>query len=211
MNKLLDPNNKIFTLIGILGDHLVLGLMWFLCSVPVITAGAATTAVYDVSRRILERREFGLFRDFFRAFRRDFKQSTLLWLPYLAVGLILTVDLYFYYSLAAQDSQWAGIALGVFGALSLLYLACLVWIFPYVSRFRCKYVQAIRLSFMIGMVNLGYTVLMIFLPAALAVLSVYLPWLLPFLPGLILLGESLLVSRVFRKYTAKKNAGEETN
>lgn len=211
MNKLLDPNNKIFTMIGILGDHLVLGLVWFVCCVPVITAGAATTAVYSVSRKILERREFRLLGDFFSAFRQSFRLATLLWLPYLAVGLILAVDLYFYYSLAAQESQWAGVVLGGFGALTLLYLACLLWIFPYISRFQCKYTQAMRLSFMIGMVNLGYTVLMMLVPAALAVLSVYIPWLLPFLPGLSLLGESALVSRVFQKYTAAKKTAEETD
>ena len=50
MKKLFDPQNKIFAAIGFLGDHLLLGLLWVLCTLPVITGGAAAAAACAVSR-----------------------------------------------------------------------------------------------------------------------------------------------------------------
>lgn len=207
MNKLFDPENKFFTAVNILGDHLLLGVVWLVFSLPVVTLGAASTAVCWVSRRVLEQSGVRLLRDFWAVFCREFKRSTLLWLTYLAVGLVLATDAWFY--LSAQTSQWASVLLGVFIMIGLVYFACLLWVFPYISRVSCKYGQAIKMSFLFGAAHLGTTVLMLLVPAGLFLLSVYFTWLVIFLPGVILLGEGILTARVFRKYE-KKREPEDT-
>ena len=57
-----------------------LNLLWLICSIPVFTLGAATTALYDVSLKIVRDEETSITRQFFRSFRRNFRQSTVLWL-----------------------------------------------------------------------------------------------------------------------------------
>lgn len=208
MNRLLDPEKKFFSAIGVVGDHLILSLLWMVCSLPVITIGAATTAMYDVSLKILEQKEYSLLKDFFHSFRRNFGRSTLLWLVFLAVGLILVLDLYFYYGLSAAGESWGGIMMGFFGALTLLYLVCLVWVFPCAARFRSTFSRGIVFSFLVGVKNLGYTVLMLAVAVALTAAALFANFLIPFVPGLAALVDSLMILRVFRKLTGGSGTGQ---
>lgn len=55
--------NKVF-------DVIVVSLLWFVCCIPVITAGASTTALYDtVFRNILAKTVDTAIRDFLNALR----------------------------------------------------------------------------------------------------------------------------------------------
>lgn len=76
-----------------------LNLLWFVCSLPVFTLGAATAALYDVTLRMARGEEPGLTRRFFQAFRENFRQATTLWLILLGVGALLGLDGYILYRL----------------------------------------------------------------------------------------------------------------
>lgn len=209
MNRLLDPENRIFSAIGKLWDHLILGLLWLVCSVPVITVGAASAALSRVSMQILEGEEYRLFRDFFAAFRARFGLATGVWLAYLAVGLVLAWDCVFYYGLTGGESVWPDVTFGAFVALTLFYLVCLMWVFPYMARVSCGFKAAVKGSFLLGMTHLGYTVLMAVLNAALTLACLLLNFLLPFLPGLIAFADGLCLRRVFARYKKKSQPPEE--
>ena len=131
MKKLFDPQNKIFAAIGFLGDHLLLGLLWVVCSLPVVTGGAAAAAC-NLSRKLCMGEEQKLVPDFFRAFRREFGLATKLWLLVLGVGAVLAVDVYVYFTVAAGSP----ILLGFTGLLVLVYLICLCWMYPYTAVFQ---------------------------------------------------------------------------
>ena len=57
-----------------------LNLLWFVCSLPIITVGASTTALYAVTLKIARNEEGNITTQFFWAFVRDFRQATTLWL-----------------------------------------------------------------------------------------------------------------------------------
>ena len=69
-----------------------LNLLWILCSLPIFTMGAATTALYYSTLKIVRGEDSHLTKLFFRSFRQNFKQATLLWLILLAVGALLAGD-----------------------------------------------------------------------------------------------------------------------
>ena len=66
-----------------------LNLLWFLCSLPIFTIGASTTALYYVSLKIVQGEDSNLTRLFFRSFRQNFRQATTLWLILLAIDQCL--------------------------------------------------------------------------------------------------------------------------
>ena len=76
-----------------------LNLLWLICSLPVFTAGAATTALYHVTLKMVKDEDGALTGLFFRAFRENFRQATVLWLLLLAVGAALAGDGYILYHL----------------------------------------------------------------------------------------------------------------
>ena len=61
-----------------------LNLLWLVCSLPIVTAGAATAALYAVTLKLAEDDTGHLTEHFFHAFRQNFRQATVLWLmaPY---------------------------------------------------------------------------------------------------------------------------------
>lgn len=90
--ELASDSSPLMTAVGRLMLLVVLNLCWLVCSLPLISCGAATTALYSV---LLDRGESSYLSavpSFFRAFRRQFRQSTCLWLPYLLVGAALLFD-----------------------------------------------------------------------------------------------------------------------
>ena len=91
-SDLVSDSSPLMTAVGRLMLLIVLNLCWLVCSLPLITAGAAATALWAV---LLERDEHSYLSAipaFFRAFRRYLKSATLLWLPYLAIGAVLLLD-----------------------------------------------------------------------------------------------------------------------
>jgi len=55
---------------------MVLNLLWCICSIPIFTIGASTTAVYYVTLKLVRDEEDGTFRSFFKSFKENFKQAT---------------------------------------------------------------------------------------------------------------------------------------
>ena len=75
---------------------MALGLLFILCSVPVITIGASATALNKAMKLYVRYGEKRIFQAFFGAFIKFFKSATLVWLLNLIIILILCFDLLFY-------------------------------------------------------------------------------------------------------------------
>ena len=60
-----------------------LNLLWLVCCIPVFTAGAATTAVYYVTLKLVRDEDDSTIKSFFRSFIQNFKQATAIWLSIL--------------------------------------------------------------------------------------------------------------------------------
>ena len=79
-----------------------LNLLWFVCSIPVFTIGAATTALYYASLKVVRDEDSHVGAMFFRSFRENFRQATQIWLILLGVGLFLGADGYILYHLRTR-------------------------------------------------------------------------------------------------------------
>ena len=128
MRKIFDMDNPLMQALSIAADLLALNLMVLVCFVPIITAGAGLTAMNDLVVHLVRQEESYLFRPFFRSFRENFKQSTLLWLVFLAAGLLL----YFDYHAAAVFLPLLRYPIA---AIAILVLAVGIYAFALQSRY----------------------------------------------------------------------------
>ena len=139
-----------------------LNLLWFLCSIPVFTAGAATTALYDVTLRISRGEDPSLTSRFFRAFRENFRQSTILWLILLALGILLSLDGYILYNLYKTTtgvfSVVCTLGLAVVIAAAILYCIVLLYLFPLIASVRNRSWPMLRNALLIGIRYLFCTI-----------------------------------------------------
>ena len=181
-----------------------LNLLWFICSVPVVTLGAATTALYYTTLKIARNEEeTSLTRMFFRSFRENFRQSTVLWLILLAAGAFLAGDGYIVYRLRSSAAgpaavMWTLILALVIGA-AVLYTIVLLYVFPLVASVSNTNWAMVRNSFFIGARYLFCTILVFAIHFAMffVVVGFFTP-LIIFGEGLCALISSYLLSGVIR-------------
>ena len=86
MGKFFRLESPLIQGLGKVTDLIVLNILTILLSVPVITAGAALTSLYDATWRIIQD-EGVVYRSYFVSFKTNFKKSTLLWLIILSTGV----------------------------------------------------------------------------------------------------------------------------
>ena len=96
MNRIFDMDNPLWRFLGKLADLMILNIVFLLCSIPIFTIGASLTGVYYVCLKIKEQEEGYIIRNFFKSFKQNFVQSTIIWLIMLALGLLLGTEFYMY-------------------------------------------------------------------------------------------------------------------
>lgn len=82
MRGLANPDSKIYALLNKAVQLIELSVWVVLCSLPLITAGAAISSMHSVLLKIYRDEEKRITGDFFRAMKDNLKNSTALWLIY---------------------------------------------------------------------------------------------------------------------------------
>lgn len=88
-HSLFNPENTFWRWMAGLADILVLSVLWLLCSVPVVTVGAATAALYDACARGMRGGRGDAWRRFFHTFRAELKTATIACAIWEALLLVL--------------------------------------------------------------------------------------------------------------------------
>ena len=197
--------SRIGSAVSRLIDMILAGLYWLICSLPVITLGAASTALYYSVVKCVRHERGRLTGVFFSAFRREFRQSTLTWLIYIGYTAVIAADAY---AIGA-----AGLG-GVLGILRWVFflpaLLSLPWMFAYISRFSNNIKGSFKFVGWLTLKHLGKSVLLAAVLVAVGVIVYFTPLLLPLLPGAVCMLMSLIIEPVFREYTAEQG-GENTD
>ncbi len=190
MKKSNGIDTPFYRLMGHVGDLAVLNVLWLVCCLPVVTIGASTTGMFSVLNKLTAREDPRIAADFFKAFRRDFLQSTAVWLTLLAAGGIATAGLWL-------SNNQEGLVYGVVAATSFLLAAGVVcfgcWGLALLARFTyARGVLALMDGARMSVANLAPTVGILALAVWAPVLAALRPEVFVYLlPAMLLLGGSL--------------------
>ena len=140
-----------------------LNVLWFICSIPIFTIGATTTALYYASLKIVRDEDSHVGRMFFRSFKQNFKQATVIWLILLAIGLFLGADGYILYHLRLTTEgpiavTWT-LILAVVIAAGVVYTIVLLYVFPLLASVQNTSREMLKNAFLIGTHYLFATIL----------------------------------------------------
>lgn len=191
-----------------------LNLLWFVCSIPIVTIGASTTALYYTTLKIVRGEEQYVARMFFRSFRENFRQSTTLWLILLAVGLFLAGDGYILYHLRASSAGAAAVFWTLILALVIVagiaYTIVLLFIFPLVASVSNTNLAMLKNSFLIGIRYLFCTIMVFAVHFAMffVIVSIFSPMVI-FGEGLCAMICSYLMSYVLLSCSYEPETAEE--
>ena len=132
MSGIFNLDNAFFRIMTKVCYVAALSLMWLLCSIPLVTIGAATAALNEVMLRLVRDEEGYLLKSFFKAFVSHFRQAIALWLIALAGFLVIGGDIIFF----ARKGNWPGtICAGAFFAVMLVMGLVLMLVFHYLVWF----------------------------------------------------------------------------
>ena len=166
-----------------------LNLLWFLCSIPIITVGAATTALYYACLKIVRDEDSHVGALFFRSFKENFKQATVIWLIMLAFGLFLGADGYILYHLRLSSTGTPAVIwtliLAIVIAAAVLYVIVLIYVFPLIASVQNDNRSMLKNAFLIGTHYLFATILVF--AVHFAMFFVVVAWFTP----MIVFGEGL--------------------
>ncbi len=177
MGKILDMDSPLIRVLNRVADLMILNFLMIICCIPIITAGAAFTGMYYVLLKIVRGEEGYLIRGFFKSFKANFRQATLLWLMMLLVVAVYVGDcLIFNYS--ALEFPKALIIAVVVVAMLLLMIA--VYVFPLQARFENSIKNTLKNALILALVNLPRTILMIVCYAIPLVISYFSDYALIF-------------------------------
>lgn len=158
-----------------------LNVLWMLCSLPVFTIGASTSALYSVTLKIADDTDSNITKQFFKSFKENFAQATRLWLIMLAAGIFLTVDLLFVYRLRASSAGtmavlWTLVMAFIIGAC-VVYVIVLLNLFPLVASFVNTDREMLKNAFLVGVRYLFATITMFLIHVVmfLAIVIVFTP------------------------------------
>lgn len=114
-------------------DLIVLNVLWIIFSLPIVTIGASTTALYTVTLKMVRNEEGYLFREFWNGFRRNFRQSTIVWMILAFIGGFLGADLMI---LRRHPGVMGSLGMFALGIITLLYIIEVVFVFPLIAKFK---------------------------------------------------------------------------
>lgn len=198
MSNRYDPDNRFMSGFTKVVDTLVLSILWLVCSLPVFTLGAASAAVYYAFHKTIRQDRSYPVKEFFKAFRSNFKQATAAWMILFAF-IAASVFACFCLLKLWQSLPAAGVLLAMGTVMILFAVVWCIYIFPYLSRFENTLLNAAKNSAILAISNLLWSVLLLIMLAAAVLLTLWKPAMLAPAAALFIWGQNLILERIFRR------------
>lgn len=187
--------------LNLVANLLILHVMWLIYSLPLVTIGASTTALYYSCMKLIRTKEGYVHRNFHQAFCKNFKQATIIWIGMVIVGLLYVTDIRFGMYLNNMAGKIMIVSCSIF--LFPILLTSL-YIFPVQAKFENKIIDNIKNAFIFSFKHIFCSILLLLLIATFALLTISF---VPFIGLMLCCGAGLLgwftsniYIYVFRKY-----------
>ena len=162
MKNIFNLESPMMQLLTKAGDMILLNVMFLICCIPVVTAGASIAAMHKMMQEIVYDTDSGTFKGFFRAFRANFKQATFLWIIILLVILSLGCDalLIITFFSGSESVKWMLILLAVLVALVCCVAAYMI---PLIVRYENTLRQHLTNAAVLSIIKLPRTIGLVFM------------------------------------------------
>lgn len=204
LESIFNPDNLFFRMLSKGVNFVGLSLLWVLFSMPVVTAGPATAALYYTVVKTFRHKKDGAFGIFVRQFWGNLRQGipvTLLCIPavlFLAWG---------YDVMSHHIDTSLGVVMYMAYYVALVVpVGILCYLFPLMGRFTFKIKDLFGTAFFMMLRHLPSTVVIVMLTVEMAVFTIENWWPVLFTPVLTLLLSSLFLERIFPKYVGEEEA-----
>ena len=204
--KIFDLDSPLMNVLNKMADLMWLNILTLICCIPIITAGAAFTSMHYVALKIVRNEESYITRSFFKSFKTNFRQATLIWLLILLIAAVLGGD---YYIITKSGIQFSSVLVVLIMAAAVLVICTTLYVFPVLAKFDNTIMGTIRNAFIMSILQLPKTVVMFvmaFFPLIIYLVSLRL------IPIIFLFGFSLPAyasAMLYNKFFQKLEDGDD--
>lgn len=198
------PDTPVLLMLAKACNIILLTLVWAVCCAPVVTIGAATTALYTVMWRISAGQDVRVIREFWDAMRTNWKVATASWGIMLLVGLLLAGNTV---ALSGVQAPPALLTLmkGAAGLVLISYLIVLHYLFAGIAKYYVTISQAFKNAWLWGMASLPRTLVLFCLSAVSVSLVYFLEWLSIVLLAYTIYLQAVILNHIFLQYENRKH------
>lgn len=214
MSSLFDLDAPIWVFMGEVADIIILGLLWWIGCLGIITMGASTTALYYVLGKKARKETTYVAKDFFKSFGQNFRQSIPLsiltiigWISFVLYCSFIIEGIYF--PNQSGSLKWT-IPVTILFAFELFNLTAYLW--ALLSRFEMQSGSMLRAALIMTHKHLITTLINLGIIALVAFCVMKFPFAIVVAPSVIVWGQSFMIQKIFNRYIeeAVRKEKEET-
>lgn len=155
-----------------MSDLMILNLLVLFCSLPILTIGPVLCALYAVSLKLARNEAVDILRDFFSAFKNNFKQGFIFGTIALFGAVVIFADGVYAFSIEGTAKILFCIVTGIMAAIWLTYIC---YIFALQARYENTILGQIKNVFKLAFISPVQTIMMWIILAIPVALILFLP------------------------------------
>lgn len=204
MSSIFRQDGAIYKGSEIILGMLAISLLTVICSLPLFTAGASITAGYYAMAKCVRKSSGYIFKEFFRAFRTNFKTATGISVVYILIAVVVIADFLFLRYRTDAIGGWGIVLLttAVIFLQAYLFFICFV-----LSRFDRKGRDLAKYAALMMFKHIFSAAGILLLFAAAVVGIFFLPIGFALFPGIAFYGSTFIMERVLRQYMPEVEPG----
>ena len=203
-----NADNKLWSSVNSAVDAVLLNIMWLFTCIPIFTIGAATTAFYYTTHKVIRNQRSGIWKEYWASFKANFKQATKTWLIFLAIFVIFYFDISIC-TAYLEAGEKIGIMAYFFYGLLAVVLIWFMYVFAYMARFEDDSKTTLKNAAIMAFTNLRYSLIVLVLVAGTIYVCKVVPFFSWFVPAIAMVFLNLVLEKVFRKYMSEEELAEE--
>ena len=214
-----SEESPVTRMLWFVGELVILSLLWVVCSLPVITIGTSSAALYYAVVKSLRCKRGTPIKEYFRAWKQNLFKGCILTVI-LLFCIILLYSLLKYLGISVQEQVDAKTITQKAGESAIvLYFICVaaiaeigilfIYVFPVLSRFDLSSLKLLFIAFVMAIRHFHYTILLVIMLFAVGLLAYRIPVSMMFTPGVWTLFASRFIEKAMKKYLPEPTEGED--
>lgn len=155
--KLFDYEAPFWRFMSRVADLVIVNAYWLICSLPVVTIGASTSALYCVTLHMARGEGGGVTKMFFSAFRQNLRQGLALFFILLLPVALVVYEVWLYVSGAVGQSLWMSV---VFCMPAILVALITAYVYPLLAQFDNSVKNTLKNACLLAVGNLPFSIVM---------------------------------------------------
>ncbi len=194
--KFFNIDNPVYNALSRVGDIFILNFLWIICSIPIITMGAATTALYYSVLKINRETDSSIIKMFFGSFRKNLRQGCILTVIFAFSGLSVLSYVLLWKIMNINMNGWVMIPCII---LALIWGIVVSYAFPILAQFDNTILNTLKNALYLGIFNFKRTLVILLINALPLILFLVLPYVFVICLPILLISGSALIALINSK------------